>query len=202
MGKANIAIYHEQANGFFNLYESLEFENVHADWLELLPSGGYALDIGAGSGRDAAKLADKGFKVYAIEPAAELLTLAETAHPTAKISWINDELPSLAYTPESQTFDLILLSAVWMHLSPQQQADSWPQLIQRLKPDGLLVFTLRVGEFNDGRSSYNVDPKRLTECANAHGLTLLKSSTTGDKLNREGITWQTLVFNRPSAEPS
>ena len=50
MGKANIAIYHEQASSFFNLYESLQFENVHADWLALLPNGGHALDIGAGSG--------------------------------------------------------------------------------------------------------------------------------------------------------
>jgi SAM-dependent methyltransferase len=128
MGKANIAIYQEQASGFFNLYESLQFENVHTDWLALLPKGGYALDIGAGSGRDAAKLAARGFNVFAIEPATALLTLAQGAHTAANIKWFNDTLPLLAAIPKSQSFDLILLSAVWMHLTPQQQAASWPAL--------------------------------------------------------------------------
>jgi SAM-dependent methyltransferase len=200
MGKENIAIYHEQANGFFNLYESLQFENVHADWLPLLPNGGYALDIGAGSGRDAAKLAARGFNVIAIEPATALLTLAQCAHTAANIRWFNDSLPLLAAIPKSQTFDLILLSAVWMHLTPKQQADSWPQLIKRLKPEGLLVFTLRMGEFNDGRSSYTVNPQQLTETAYTNGLTLLKASTNNDKLNRENITWHTLVFKRPMSD--
>jgi SAM-dependent methyltransferase len=200
MGKTNIAIYHEKATSFFNLYESLKFENVHADWLSLLPNGGYALDIGAGSGRDAAKLAVRGFYVFAVEPASALLTLAQCAYTTANIRWFKDQLPLLATVPKSQTFDLILLSAVWMHLTPQEQTASWPQLIKHLRPDGLLVFTLRAGEFKDGRSSYTVDPQQLSESAHSNGLRLVKSSTNFDKLNRENITWQTLVFTSATVE--
>jgi SAM-dependent methyltransferase len=202
MDKANITIYHQYASGFFNLYESLKFENVHADWLALVPNGGYALDIGAGSGRDAAKLAARGFNVFAIEPATALLTLAQCAHTAANIRWFKDQLPRLATIPPSQTFELILLSAVWMHLTPQEQAASWPPLIKRLKPQGRLVFTLRMGEFNDGRSNHTVDPQQLTESAKSNGLTLLKASTNKDKLKRENITWHTLVFERPVSDAS
>jgi SAM-dependent methyltransferase len=200
MGKPNIAIYHKKALGFFNLYSSLKFESVHADWLALLPNGGYALDIGAGSGRDAAKLSARGFYVFAIEPAPALLTLAQCAHTTANIRWFKDQLPQLATVPKSQTFDLILLSAVWMHLTPQEQAASWPQLIKHLRQDGLLVFTLRAGEFKDGRSSYTVDPQQLSDSAHANGLRLVKSSTNFDRLNRENITWQTMAFTSATAE--
>jgi SAM-dependent methyltransferase len=200
MGKTNIAIYHEKATSFFNLYESLKFENVHADWLALLPNGGDALDIGAGSGRDAAKLAARGFYVFAVEPAAALLNLAQCAYTTANIRWFKDQLPQLAAIPQSQTFDLILLSAVWMHLAPQERAASWPQLIKHLRSDGLLVFTLRVGEFIDGRIGYTVDLQQLNKFAHEYGLTLVKSCTNADKLNRENITWQTLVFKLPMSE--
>jgi SAM-dependent methyltransferase len=202
MDKGNIAIYNEQAVGFFNLYESLKFEDVHADWLALLPKGGDAIDIGAGSGRDAAKLAARGFTVFAIEPASALLTLAQGAHTAANIRWFNDQLPLLATLPKTQTFDLILLSAVWMHLTPKEQADSWPQLIKHLRPEGLLVFTLRLGEFTDGRSGYPVDLEQLNKTADEYGLTLVKTSTHLDKLKRENITWQTLVFQRPISDAS
>ena len=48
-------------------YEALEFPDVHGALLALLPSpeGALALDVGAGSGRDAAWLAEQGFQVVA-----------------------------------------------------------------------------------------------------------------------------------------
>ena len=52
-------------------YESLRAEDVHAAFLGLLPRGSdlLALDVGAGSGRDAAWLRGLGFEVVAVEPA-------------------------------------------------------------------------------------------------------------------------------------
>ena len=50
-------------------YNSVPFESVHKDWLDDIPSEGMALDVGAGSGRDARFLAARGLSVVAVEPA-------------------------------------------------------------------------------------------------------------------------------------
>ena len=55
--------YAEQADGLIESYESVNFDELYRPLLELLPKGGRALDIGAGTGRDAAALARLGFQV-------------------------------------------------------------------------------------------------------------------------------------------
>ena len=61
--------YDNHASDVIGRYESVSSSDVHG-WLEpLLPGGaGTILDVGAGSGRDSAWLAEKGFDVVAVEP--------------------------------------------------------------------------------------------------------------------------------------
>lgn len=50
--------YSQNAQKYFDQYQSLAFEQVHASWLPLIKEKtGLALDVGAGSGRDALALA-------------------------------------------------------------------------------------------------------------------------------------------------
>ena len=66
-------IYSDNAGYYFEQYQKLDFNDVHGSWLKHLPEpNGLALDIGAGSGRDAAALAKRGWDVLAVEPAAGL----------------------------------------------------------------------------------------------------------------------------------
>ncbi|WP_416138813.1 hypothetical protein ACM26W_20595 [Halomonas sp. HK25] len=47
--------YHEHARRFFDQYQSVDFDQVHCEWLAQLPAkSGMSLDAGVGSGRDAA----------------------------------------------------------------------------------------------------------------------------------------------------
>lgn len=114
------ASYNENASKFINLYESCAFLDVHAGVADLLPNQfGFVLDIGAGSGRDAAWFASKGHEVVAVEPATKLLDFAKQHHQSAKIRWVNDALPDLSKVMSTGlTFDLIWLSAIWMHIAP------------------------------------------------------------------------------------
>lgn len=88
---------------------------------------GLACDIGAGSGRDAAWLAGKGWDVIAVEPAAELRRLGEEftsrqQHQAGSVSWLDDHLPELkCLRALDQRFQIILISAVWVHLKPAKQ---------------------------------------------------------------------------------
>ncbi len=60
--------YERDAAAFVSQYESLSFERVHASLIDLLPEpGATVLDVGAGSGRDAAWFAARGDKVVAVD---------------------------------------------------------------------------------------------------------------------------------------
>jgi 2-polyprenyl-3-methyl-5-hydroxy-6-metoxy-1,4-benzoquinol methylase len=61
--------YSENAQTLARQYESVTFADVHRDVLHLFPAPpARVVDIGAGSGRDAAALAARGYSVLAIEP--------------------------------------------------------------------------------------------------------------------------------------
>ncbi len=56
-----IDVYNREAKSLASRYESRTFEDIHRDVLDLIPeSPGLVLDIGAGSGRDAAWFAVRG----------------------------------------------------------------------------------------------------------------------------------------------
>src|SRR5690606_32527632 len=61
--------YHAKASVLAARYEAVAAETVHAALLSFLPQGAglLALDVGAGSGRDAAWLAGLGYEVVAVE---------------------------------------------------------------------------------------------------------------------------------------
>ncbi|MFX5622495.1 class I SAM-dependent methyltransferase, partial [Acinetobacter baumannii] len=70
--------YAENAAALTVQYESITFDDVHRDILHLVPAApSSAIDIGAGTGRDAAALAARGHQVLAVEPTVELLAEAQ-----------------------------------------------------------------------------------------------------------------------------
>ncbi|WP_051328528.1 class I SAM-dependent methyltransferase [Geminicoccus roseus] len=112
-----ISAYHAKASVLAARYEAVTAKTVHAALLSFLPQGAglLALDVGAGSGRDAAWLAGLGYEVVAVEPAAGMRAEAQERHPDPRIRWLDDRLPDLAAVHRlGLAFDLILLSAVWM----------------------------------------------------------------------------------------
>jgi len=114
-----------------------------------------------------------------------------------KVTWKSDTLPELPSINEN-SYDVILISAVWMHLTLEQQRQSLSRLSTLLNDNGMLVITLRHGEFNDGRKAFDVNAARLIEEAKAFNLTLLHTDNDTDQLNRPDVYWETLVFTRKS----
>ena len=194
---STLHFYHKHATCLAKQYDSLECETVHRAWSTYWPKyGANVLDIGAGSGRDARWFAAQGCSVVAVEPCKKLLQLAKKNSAQA-ICWIEDSLPHLQNVANSSNhYDLILLSAVWMHLDHKQRTVGIQRLHELLADNGTLVVTLRNGEFKDGRESFGVSVNELSLLCSRVGFEIYYVATDDDSLNREDIRWQTVVIKK------
>ncbi|WP_339799578.1 methyltransferase domain-containing protein, partial [uncultured Marinobacter sp.] len=196
-----VSPYNQNAEKFFHQYQSLTFEQVHGDWLPLIPEeSGLALDVGAGSGRDAMALAARGWDVVAAEPADELRKLGQAVSAHQSIQWVNDSLPELAEIRKlSYRFDLILVSAVWMHVPPSSRERAFRILTELLAPSGTLVITLRHGAGDGERVFYEVSKAELDGLARHRAVmpVPVAVSVTEDQLQRPDVWWETAIYRLP-----
>lgn len=195
------SFYDEHAERLSAQYDAMSFETVHEAVLDLLPEpGALVLDVGAGSGRDAAWFAARGDEVVAVEPARRLKAVAEARHRDAGVRWLDDRLPALAAVYRSQaTFDLVWLSAVWMHVAPSERPRAFAKLVGLLRPGGRIMLSLRLGEIDDGRRMHPVSAEEIESLAQKHGLAVLWRSASDDRLGRSGIRWETLCLQAPDS---
>lgn len=198
-GSDAVGWYNANAADVADAYERLPFEIVH-DWLlDLLPEKpSLALDVGAGSGRDAAALADRGFEVVAIEPSAVMMSEAKRRHPDARIRWVSDLLPGLDATFRlGLCFDFILLSAVWMHVPLDERPRAFRKLIKLLKPGGFLAISLREGPADPERAMHPVSVAEIERLARSHGAFIERTVKSADRLGRSDVYWFQLVVRLP-----
>jgi len=193
-------IYSRDAKHFFEQYQQLRFEDVHASWLRHLPEKpGFALDVGAGSGRDAVALAERGWEVLAVEPATGLRELAESASSGCSVQWGDDQLPELGHIRSlGRRFQLILVSAVWMHLPTHKRPSAFKTLAELLAPAGIIIITLRHGPDDDERVFHETNRDELENLADTQSLTSLSvpEETQTDQIGRREVSWQTVVFQK------
>lgn len=182
-------------------YNSLNPEVLHASWSRFIPDDpGIALDIGAGSGRDANWLAEKGWDVIAVEPCKEFREQAQR-NSHANVIWQNDELPELkSLRTAGHRFNLILLSAVWMHVLPNKRERAFRIISELLTPGGILVFALRHGndeQENLDRGFHTVSSGELEKYAKQRALAQVFYEGSEDHLARSNVRWETVVFQLP-----
>lgn len=222
--RASTAGYAEAAGQLVDQYESVAFADVHHDVLHLFPArAGTVLDIGAGSGRDAAALAAMGHRVVAVEPTAELRALGRAIHAGARVEWVDDALPDLPVlrglgrgdgrghpadntstdtgtgTGTGRRFDLILLTAVWMHLDVKERTAAMGTLAGLLADEGQIVLSLRHGPVPPGRRMFDVTADETVGLARAHGLHLVHRSERADPHGRPGVRWSNLGLRKEPA---
>ena len=195
-----VAAYDAQAPSLAAEYECIDQVAYRSTFSDLIRPGAdcLALDVGAGSGRDAAWLAALGYEVVAVEPAAGMRTEARKLHRDDRIRWLDDRLPGLNATHAlALSFDLILLSGVWQHVPPQERHRAFRKLATLLKPGGLMIVTLRHGPAPPGRPMYDVTTGEVEALGRNHGLTIARIAPASDALGRPGVAWTTLAMTLP-----
>jgi len=192
--------YHRGFQEFTEAYEAFGFHDIHRDALPFIPKApGLLLDIGAGSGRDAAWFAAAGWEVVAVEPAGALRGHAAKLHPAAQIRWVDDRLPGLANVHRLGIgYDLIWLSGVWQHVPPEDRGRAMRKMATLLKPGGRMVLTLRHGPAPEDRPMWPVDAYEVERLGIDHGLALrVATERREDRQSRPDVRWQTVVLDLP-----
>ncbi len=189
--------YAEAAESFVRNVERITFTDVHRAILHLLPTRpAHILDIGAGSGRDAAAFAAMGHQVVAVEAVAALRRLAAAAHASPRIKWLEDSLPELAcLAGRRDRFDLVMLTAVWMHLDASQRRRAMPTVARLVGAGGALIMSLRHGPVPAGRRMFDVSADETITLASREGLALtLRLDNQASAFARTDVTWTRLAF--------
>lgn len=190
--------YREEAEELVKRYESISFAEKYQAVLHLIPSAPCrVLDIGAGTGADAACFAALGHRVVAVEPTDELRLPGMALHPSARMEWVNDSLPDLVVVRKSgQQFDVIMITAVWMHLDERERQHAMPQVASLLRNGGVLIMSLRHGPVPPRRRMFAVSAAETIQLAHAHGLRSILTVHTASvqPVNRQAdVTWSHLA---------
>lgn len=187
--------YDSDAASYFAAYDSLRFSKVHRQFIPYLPAkGGKILDIGCGSGRDAYALARRGYFVTAVDPSEELLSLASKKNDHPRVTWLNDHLPALSKLG-SERYEFVLVSAVWMHISADQQESSLQRLAKLVTPNGYVAITLRFGPDDAEREMNEVDIELFLDKAKVQNLSpIYVSRKIRDSLGRGCVAWRKIVL--------
>ena len=193
--------YDRDVEAFFERADGVAFAEKYAAVPHLIPAApSRILDIGAGSGKDAADFAALGHTVLAVEPTPVLLAGAIARHDHPAITWLDDGLPDLdAVRGRGETFDLIQLSAVWMHLDLVQRRRAMPNVAALLAEGGVVILSLRRGPVPPGRRMFEVSADETIGLAQVEGLRLRLNEERGSiqAANRlAGVTWTILAFEK------
>lgn len=193
--------YQEEASRLLVEYERFSFDAAHHHVLPYFPSKpATILDIGSGTGRDAGHLADLGHKVTAVEPTDALREGAQKLHPNPHIQWVDDGLPDLKkMTAQASAFDLILASAVWMHLDQAERKQAMSVVASLLRDEGMLIVNTRHGPVPGDRQMFEVSDQEMFESAMENKLCLkhhVRSESILQRNRDHGVTWSHFVFSK------
>ncbi len=191
--------YAEEAEALFERYESIPAAEAHREVLHLIPAMPVrVLDIGSGTGRDAAWFAGRGHSVVAVEPSDAMRIPAMALHPSPRIDWLDDSLPDLAaLRARRDTFDLVTLTAVWMHLDAAQRRQGMPNLAALMRPGATILMKIRHGPVPPGRRMFEVSAEETIAVAGYEGLRPVlnvRSESSQEENRTAGISWTNLAF--------
>jgi SAM-dependent methyltransferase len=191
--------YADEAEELFRLYESIPAADAHRAVLHLIPAiTSRVLDIGSGTGRDAAWFADLGHRVVVVEPTRAMRIPAMALHPSRRIEWLDDSLPDLALLrARGEPFDLVMLTAVWMHLDEAQRRQAMPNVAALVRPGGTVIMKVRHGPVPVGRRMFEIAPEETIELARTqdlHPVLNVRTESSQEANRLAGVSWTNLAF--------
>lgn len=97
----------------------------------------------------------------------------------------------------AKRYDLILLTAVWMHLREEERLPAMQHCAALLGRNGIMSMSLRHGPVPAERHMFDIPDEETIALAHTCGLQLLyQKSYKNDTLGRNDISWSYAVFRK------
>lgn len=202
---STLEFYNANAKKLLTRYESAQVDDVHGFMASHLEPGARVLELGCGSGRDAAWMLASGYEVTAVDGSTAMLSETLAAHPQLaghlQLADLGEPLPF-----PSVSFDAVVSIAVVMHLTEARAAALIAEIRRVLVPGGILVFSVCIRRPDPVTSGLDSRGRWFTVreacwwlglCAGA-GLMVTADRETSDGLGRDGVTWLNCVCVKPS----
>lgn len=155
------------------------------------------LDLGCGSGRDAAYFKSKGMKVHAMDASEQLALIA------SKNTGIDVEVKDIRDLDASEEYDAIWACASLLHLTMQEMEAVLPKLMQALRLEGIIYMSFKYGEFEGMRDDrYYTDMTVEKACAwitQCKDALLLECWKSRDNMQRDTV-WLNLIVRKVSTQ--
>ncbi len=199
-----LSTYDAQSAKLSAQYQSVQSGDVLAGLISRLPPRQRALDIACGNGRDAKWLAGQGFTVDAVDGAPGMIHAAQAQNAHDNVTYAVDLMPDLhgildRVKATGEKYDLIVMSAAWMHLDAPSRGRMFQTLCELAKPGAVMFITLRHGPAPADRPMYAVSADELRGMA-ADFLVHFEHVTDGkaDKLGRDDVWWDSVSLQMPT----
>jgi SAM-dependent methyltransferase len=191
-----IAYYQTHARRLTRRYEKAEVEQLHRRLLAAFPAGAQLLDVGSGSGREAAFLLSRGFRVTCLEPSPAMIDHALSYHSELAGRIIRGRLPD-ELPVEAERFDGIYAVASLMHLYRRQLPAALAQLYRALLPGGTLLFSVPLSRPDLTASGYDeagryfllMSAQEWVAETEAAGFRDVQTDSNADGMGRSSVTW-------------
>jgi SAM-dependent methyltransferase len=193
--------YEKNADKLVPRYESADMSDLNR-YRNHFPSNGKLLDIGCGSGRDAAYFFSKGYDVIAIDASTTMIKHAIQKHPELRNRIKSSQFPFPNINIFKEKFDIIICVAVMMHIQDHNLFECIYQLRKLLKPNGLVLISISNHRKNldddqrdnKGRLFIERQPEEYQLMFERFGFTLNNKESNQDGLGRNDIKWTSLLF--------
>jgi len=196
--------YEQNAAELSRRYETTALDSFHQLLQQTWRPGARLLEIGCGSGRDAARAAADGFRVTAVDGAENLLKEAVRLHPELTDSLHHLLLPAkLPFADAS--FDGFFSVACLMHFNNAAigQIISEAARVTVAGGSGLVSVPagrsdIDAGGFDQHGRVFNVMPvDNWINLFRQHGFSAEPGPLEPDSLGRPGISWITFILKKP-----
>ena len=166
----------------------------------------HILEVGTGSGVDAVRFIEAGFKVTGLEPSLGLIASTLQHFPQLLGSIHHGSLPLSDTLCEqwNKHFDAVFCSAVLMHIPGEKRLQCMDHLAQVLRPGGRLF--LSISETRDGLDANSRDEfgrlyqaipeEEVLMLTAAHALSLIQKWEDDDQWHRGGLCWKSFLFEK------
>jgi len=197
-GISTINFYDEESTQLTKRYDNADMSQLHEVISKHIPLKSELLDIGFGSGRDLQYLRDQGHEVWGIDPSIKFVEYAKKRFPEIKNQFMQASLPFEKKLFGEIDFDAIISIAVWMHLYRKEYKDAVESIINVSRPNSVVIISYSIGsrEQQDERYFETVDLDHLSELFSNGGFKVIDTIQNQDSLQRDSLTWVTVVFKR------